>query len=123
MTPAKSRMLARIALEEFLDTKLPPEVIVHHKDENPLNNSIQNLEMVTRADHAKIHSGKDQRYNRKETEGKILPKGVYYAPDGGRGKWMANIRYNGGRISSRHRTLEAAIAWRQAKELELWGDK
>lgn len=36
--------------------KLPEHLEVHHIDENPLNNALDNLALVTRAGHAKIHS-------------------------------------------------------------------
>ena len=29
--------------------------VVHHKDENPLNNALENLEVMTRSEHAKLH--------------------------------------------------------------------
>jgi len=30
-------------------------MFIHHKDKNPLNNSIENLEMITHSQHSKIH--------------------------------------------------------------------
>src|ERR1035437_7838953 len=35
--------------------KIPIGMEIHHKDENPLNNEIKNLERLTRAQHNKIH--------------------------------------------------------------------
>lgn len=34
---------------------LEPGEVVHHKDNNPLNNTISNLEIMTRADHVRYH--------------------------------------------------------------------
>ena len=31
------------------------DVVVHHKDENPRNNSPDNLELMSRSDHCKLH--------------------------------------------------------------------
>lgn len=35
---------------------LSPDYIVHHKDHNRLNNSVDNLELMTLAEHTKMHS-------------------------------------------------------------------
>lgn len=35
---------------------IPPGGIVHHRNENPLDDRIENLQLVTRAEHARIHS-------------------------------------------------------------------
>lgn len=43
--------------------EIPIGYIVHHKDENPLNNAISNLEIMSRAKHAQLHSR--QEYRRK----------------------------------------------------------
>ena len=46
----------RYLMEIKLGRKLLPTEIVHHKDFNKLNNSIDNLEIVTRIEHNKIHN-------------------------------------------------------------------
>jgi hypothetical protein len=35
---------------------LLPGIVVHHKDFNPYNNDINNLEPMTRSEHARLHS-------------------------------------------------------------------
>jgi hypothetical protein len=35
--------------------KIPKGYIIHHKNENRLDNDISNLELVTRAEHSRIH--------------------------------------------------------------------
>ena len=42
-------------MEEHLGRKLRSDEIVHHKDGNKLNNSIDNLELLTRAEHINLH--------------------------------------------------------------------
>ena len=42
-------------MEVKLGRKLLPTEIVHHKDFNKINNSIDNLEILTRSEHNKIH--------------------------------------------------------------------
>lgn len=45
----------RIVMEKKIGRKLTSEEIVHHKDENKLNNHPDNLEIMTRAEHIKHH--------------------------------------------------------------------
>jgi len=45
----------RIVMEEYLGRKLKSEEIIHHIDENHSNNDIDNLKVVSRAEHINIH--------------------------------------------------------------------
>ena len=117
---SESRKLARKIMEDFLQVKLPSFIIVHHKNENPLDNSIRNLQIVTRGEHAKIHSGKDQRYNRKATKDSILPKGI--SLDMKRNNFKCNIRVGPIRYQARKKTLEEAIKWREQMEALYWNE-
>lgn len=45
----------RYLMQEHLGRLLTADEIVHHKDENKLNNVIENLEVMSRADHLKLH--------------------------------------------------------------------
>ena len=45
----------RVAVEEYLGRKLSEREHVHHKDGNPKNNSIENLEVTTPEEHIRIH--------------------------------------------------------------------
>jgi hypothetical protein len=40
---------------------IPPKHEIHHKDMNPINNAIENLEMMSRLMHKRLHSGCEVR--------------------------------------------------------------
>ena len=46
----------RIVMENHLGRKLIPEEIIHHIDGNGENNEIDNLQIMTRAEHAELHT-------------------------------------------------------------------
>lgn len=48
--------LHRLLMEEFLGRKLSKNEHVHHIDENPLNNEIDNLQLMTKAEHISHHT-------------------------------------------------------------------
>ena len=45
----------RLIMVCYLGRMLTSDELVHHKDCDPLNNNIENLEIVNRSEHAKIH--------------------------------------------------------------------
>ena len=49
------RHIHRAIAEERLGRKLEPGEIVHHKDGNKHNNNIRNRQIMTRAEHMKVH--------------------------------------------------------------------
>lgn len=52
----------RLIMEEVIGRKLLPNEQVHHKDGNPLNNDIDNLEVLTFEEHLKIHAEENRKY-------------------------------------------------------------
>ena len=56
MTRSRSRQIARAKFKKFYGLhKLHSSLIVHHKDGNPFNNEIENLDIMTRARHTSYH--------------------------------------------------------------------
>ena len=53
----------RKIIEKKIGRKLKPGEIIHHKDHNPLNNSVSNLEIVTLEEHnIETFKGKNALY-------------------------------------------------------------
>lgn len=50
-----NKYLHRLIYEDIHKLTLLPSAIIHHKDGNKLNNSPENLEMVSKSEHNKIH--------------------------------------------------------------------
>ena len=48
----------RWLMEQHLGRRLSPSEIVHHRDGNPLNNAIENLELMNQSDHMAKHEPK-----------------------------------------------------------------
>jgi hypothetical protein len=46
----------RVVMEEHIARRLLPHEVVHHKDHNRQNNAIENLELMTRVEHARHHA-------------------------------------------------------------------
>lgn len=49
------KKLHRLIFEEFYGITVPEGFVVHHKDNNPLNNCILNLQLLSRSEHTSIH--------------------------------------------------------------------
>lgn len=57
----------REVMEEYIGRKLNSDEHIHHIDEDPKNNSISNLKIVTISEHAKIHKPSKYRVRGKCT--------------------------------------------------------
>jgi len=57
----------RRIVERYLGRFLDPDEIIHHCDGNPLNNNIDNLELITEKEHNRIHNPKrENKFSEKE---------------------------------------------------------
>lgn len=65
--PHKGRGQHVVVMEELLGRNLLPDECVHHKDGNRSNNSPDNLELMTRAEHARHHAS-ENHVNRKRNK-------------------------------------------------------
>lgn len=68
----------RRVMEDCLGRKLAPGEIVHHRDENRLNYQVDNLEVMTQSEHARLHfTGKkhSEEHIRKSVEARRHNKG------------------------------------------------
>jgi DNA-binding transcriptional regulator YiaG len=52
----KQKRLHRYLIEQKIGRELGYNEIVHHKDRNILNNDLDNLELITRAEHMAMHT-------------------------------------------------------------------
>ena len=52
----RDKRLHRLIYEDYHNCTLLPHAIIHHKDGNKLNNCIDNLEVLTKEEHQKIHA-------------------------------------------------------------------
>jgi len=74
VAPYKRVLLHRYLLEKHIGRNLKKGEIVHHKDGNPLNNLISNLELMSQAEHLKIHKPKKVLIDWSKYEPKLLDK-------------------------------------------------
>lgn len=54
MRDGKYRYLHRLVLQEHLGRELSQDEHVHHLDGNPRNNSVENLQIVSKAEHNRL---------------------------------------------------------------------
>lgn len=52
----------RHVMETHLDRKLSRHEVIHHKDGNPKNNSLENLDLITQAQHRQKHRNPEKSY-------------------------------------------------------------
>lgn len=53
--PNKGRLVHVVLMEQHIGRSLRRNEVVHHRDENKHNNDLDNLELMTRSAHARLH--------------------------------------------------------------------
>lgn len=49
------KLLHRLIWEDFWGCEIPKGYVIHHRDHNPLNNCIMNLQLMKRSEHISLH--------------------------------------------------------------------
>ena len=105
-----------LVMEKYLGRYLTEDEVVHHIDENKLNNDISNLQLMTKYEHKCYHSSKPRKHVDLEKSKELLLKGYtmpqvakYYnvSESGLRKKFKANgIELNLKRGSARRKYFD-----------------
>jgi len=67
----------RLIMQGMLCRELRPDEVVHHKDGDPTNNQPCNLELMTRAEHSRLHAIEDKVHERFGDKKHKFNKGSY----------------------------------------------
>lgn len=67
----KGRGLHVVIAEQRLGRRIRPNEVVHHIDENKQNNNISNLQVMTRAEHARIHALNNLKNRQRKQNGQF----------------------------------------------------
>ena len=67
----KGRLVHVVEIEKLIGRRLFSNEVVHHKDENKLNNNIENLQLMTRSDHAKHHGDINFKFRKRNEYGEF----------------------------------------------------
>lgn len=81
-TTLTSTTYARMLMEEHLGRKLKRNEVAHHSDQNPLNDTLSNLQVMTKEEHMMFHRG--GKPHSRETRDRIS-KALYGRPSPLRG--------------------------------------
>lgn len=55
MVDGKQQLVSRVTMSRHLGRELGSDEIVHHINEDPFDNRVENLQLVTRAEHKRLH--------------------------------------------------------------------
>ena len=88
-----SRLLQSIVIDHY-EGKPNPGYVRHHKDGNPFNNKIENLEIISRRDHVHHHYDVSDTYSKALEKGRESLKGVYKEKNTKKNKLLRQIIIN-----------------------------
>ena len=63
----KKRRAHRVLIERALGRALTIDEEVHHKNRNPLDNRLSNLEVMSKSEHQRLHGNEKQKYPDKKS--------------------------------------------------------
>lgn len=61
----------RLVMEMAIGRKLMPNEVVHHIDHNRNNNTLENLALMTRSEHARIHAQENHHFRERDSNGRF----------------------------------------------------
>ena len=118
MSSIRKRDLGRYILEKELNRKLTADEIVHHKDGNHYNHVLNNLEILTRAEHIRRHTpmkgykftDEQRRHLSEAHKGQISwNKGIYGFKHTSQSKQNMSIAQKGRKITWGDKISQAKI--------------
>ena len=98
----KGKYAHRLIWEAFYEEKISDDSHIHHRDGNPLNNALQNLECIKNSEHISIHKKdkpRPEEIKQKISETLTLPYARILKKGTTRnGKQNYSLRFNGNEI-------------------------
>lgn len=70
MGPNKGKGQHVVVMEQHLGRSLKPDECVHHKDHIRHNNDIDNLELMTKSEHARLHAIENNKFRSRDENGR-----------------------------------------------------
>jgi len=68
----KGRSFHTVLLEKHLGRRLFPNEVVHHIDHDRTNNALENLQLLTRAEHASLHAAERVHLRIRDEKGRFI---------------------------------------------------
>lgn len=67
----KGRHIHVVKMEKLIGRRIHRNECVHHKDKNKTNNSVENLELMTLSEHAKLHAKENYKNRKIDKKGRL----------------------------------------------------
>lgn len=68
----KGRLEHVVVMEKFIGRRLYSYECVHHEDRCKTNNSIDNLRLMSKSEHARLHALENNKHRKRDEKGKYL---------------------------------------------------
>jgi len=92
----KKKRISHLIWKKHTGYSVQKGEVIHHIDENPFNNSIENLQLMTISEHTKLHNPRDySRFGISATENKLTWNRLYKREKyGHKARRMTNELFN-----------------------------